>query len=746
MGVIDFAEAYREATQAGQTIVDGNTVRVITDNGDDIGEAVLKVVQGNNGTASNVWTMVQTAVQGVVTTGVSYLAISLPTAFTAIAPCLGITAGVGIYEITSGDTDFHNRLLQALMDEGKTIGGKILAYWNGENLGFDRNTIETFKQAMLDAGMFEYSTATENMTFNGVTYPAIPTYNGNDWYYLQEGFDPVTISAVGANVKWFSIYPRYSTDTINNYAVSTQPFYVTDSLYHSYHAGVEKTYNGQTYYMANFLMRTTYVVYKPPCEIYDVPIGGTDDMVGYIVAYGTSYIGDWLQEGANYPDPDVEFPLQYPTWTPWEYPQTTPDPTELPTIFPVKYPEIDPDPYPTQDPAQNPDHEIDPIIYPIIIPDFDLPNPNPDYDPEQDIEIDDIVDPDEAIDPETDEPVEPDPIDPTPDPDVPDDPIDPNKDPTETPVIPPIVLPDSVSSNKLFTVYNPSLSQLNALGAYLWDSSLMETIKKIWQNPLDGVISLIQVYATPVTSGSSNIILGYLDSGVSAPVVSNQFVTVDCGSIQLKENKKNATDYSPYTALSIYLPFIGIVELDVNECMNSTINVTYKVDVYTGTCLALVKITRTKDLPHGGILYTFNGNCSQQLPLTSGSATGVLSSLIGAVGSGLAIASGGGLGLVAGANLVGQTLNHEMLHVSHSGNISANAGIMGDKKPYLIISRTHGYDANMYNNFYGYPANKTVYLGNCNGFVRVKSCHVESIATEIEQNEIEQYLKAGVIL
>ena len=113
MGVIDFAEAYRQATQAGQTIVDGNTVRIITDNGDDIGEAVMQVVKGNNGTASNVWTMVQATAQGVVTTGISYLAVSVPTAFAAIAPCLGVTAGVGIYELTSGDTNFHDRLLQA---------------------------------------------------------------------------------------------------------------------------------------------------------------------------------------------------------------------------------------------------------------------------------------------------------------------------------------------------------------------------------------------------------------------------------------------------------------------------------------------------------------------------------------------------------------------------------------------------------------------------------------------------------
>lgn len=152
------------------------------------------------------------------------------------------------------------------------------------------------------------------------------------------------------------------------------------------------------------------------------------------------------------------------------------------------------------------------------------------------------------------------------------------------------------------------------------------------------------------------------------------------------------------------------------------------------------------DMPNGCILYTFNGNCSQQLPLTSGSASGLLSGLLGAVGAGLSVASGGGLGLVAGATMIGNSLNHEMLHVSHSGNISANSGIMGNKKPYIIIGRTHGYDANGYKSFYGYPANDTVYLNNVSGFTRVKHIHLQTSATDPEYDEIIKYLTEGVIL
>ena len=140
------------------------------------------------------------------------------------------------------------------------------------------------------------------------------------------------------------------------------------------------------------------------------------------------------------------------------------------------------------------------------------------------------------------------------------------------------------------------------------------------------------------------------------------------------------------------------------------------------------------------------GNCSQQLPLTSGDAKGVLGALIGAAGAGLSIASGGEFGVMAGARMITSNIARGMLHVGHSGNLSANAGIMGQKKPYLIINRERPYTANSYNKFYGYPANKTVFLGNCTGFVRVKAIHLQTKATENEKNEIVELLKEGVIM
>lgn len=735
--VVNFAEYLKNTIQAGQSI-EGNVVKVIADNGNEIGDAVFKVINGGNGVSSNVGVAVQSGTTGATTTGLGYLAMDVGTVGAALAPAFGVLAGVGLYNLAP---EFWTDLSNALVNAGQTIGGKVIAYWDGDNINFSEETIEIYKNAMLEAGVFEvpeniiteddpvWSEFEETDHFPApytYVYGRTPTFDG----LLIQG--EVTGDCYGC---WYKAESPVGgckiaitfSDVVDNAGLTDDGWYYVDYEgerynYKIYWGGYAGDFN------ASYPPVTSYGIgYQSQYRRY------LAKNVALSVLAGNDLRNENLQPDATYPDGRT-LPNIYPGWLPWEYPVTLPDPSALPKVYPTKYPGTAPDPEPTQEPAQNPEPEPYPVIMPVINPDFPLPQPNPDPGPEP------------TPDPDPDPQPDPDPI-PEPDKPIPDpDPSNPNPDPTPSPSIPVGPLPSTVSSNKLFTVYNPTGAQLDALGAYLWDGSIIAAIRDIWQEPLDGVISLQQVYVTPPTSGSHNIILGFLDSGVSSLVVSNQFVTVDCGSVTVPENKENATDYAPYTSLHLYLPFIGIVELDTNECMKSSINVKYMVDVYTGTCLATVSVTRTEDMPNSPILYTYSGNCSQQLPLTSGNATGMLSALIGGITAGLSVASGGGLGVLAGAQIAGQSLTHEMFHVSHSGNISSNAGIMGNKKPYLIIGRRHCYDANNYNALYGYPANKTVILGNHTGYVKVKKCFLKTAATTPEHDQILALLSTGVIL
>ena len=298
----------------------------------------------------------------------------------------------------------------------------------------------------------------------------------------------------------------------------------------------------------------------------------------------------------------------------------------------------------------------------------------------------------------------------------------------------PTVVPPVGKASSLWSIYNPTLEQVNQFGSWLWSSDFVEQLKKLFNDPMQAIIGLHKVYSPVQTSGQGTIKCGYLDSQVPSKLVSEQYVTVDCGSVDMQEYFGNVFDYPPYTEVSIYLPFIGIRQLDPSDVMRSTISVKYHIDVLTGACLAEVNVQRDASC---GTLYTFSGDAAVRYPVSSGSYMGIVSGLIGVATS---IVSGNLLPALGGA-----TRLHT--NVDRSGSFTGNSGAMGSKVPYLIISRPQTAMADKFETLSGYPSNTYTPLSACKGFTQVKYCHVENLsATDSEKQEIEQLLKEGVIL
>lgn len=331
---------------------------------------------------------------------------------------------------------------------------------------------------------------------------------------------------------------------------------------------------------------------------------------------------------------------------------------------------------------------------------------------------------------DTDDPV--DPIDPTP-----------NPDPDGSGSTPTNPIPTG-TAEALWSIYNPTLAEVKQLGSWLWSTDFVDQIQKIFNDPMQAIISLHKVFGTPIVDGTNNIKVGYLDTGVSSNTVGNQYTTVNCGSVDLPEYFGNVFDYSPYTTVDLYLPFIGIVPLDVADIMRSTISITYHIDVLTGACLAEVSVKRDNS---GGVLYTYSGNCSVEYPLSSGTYSGLLSGLVGLASVGVGVASGGS-SLALGATAMSAVSQLGKADIGRSGGFSGNSGAMGIKKPYLIISRPQTDMASNVERMQGYPSNSYVNLSSCSGFTKVKAVHVDSIdsATDEEKDLIENALKEGVII
>lgn len=313
----------------------------------------------------------------------------------------------------------------------------------------------------------------------------------------------------------------------------------------------------------------------------------------------------------------------------------------------------------------------------------------------------------------------------------------PSTEPTPSPT-PPVI---TGAGSDLISIYNPTKAQIQAFNQFLWDLDPTNLVnwQKVIQNPIDAIISLHMIYVTPITGEPQHIKCGYIETDVSSKIVTNQYVDIDCGTVDVNEYFHNVWDYIA-TDIQIYLPFIGIVPLHVSDIMNSTIRVKYRVDVYTGTCLAQIIVYKENSF---AVLYTYTGNCAVSLPLSGGSFSNIMSTLI--VMGGLVMSGNAG---TAATYAMGRASRGELMqHIQRSGNIGANAGAMGIRTPYLIITRKKPLDAYLYQEQYGFPANKTVVLGDMSGYTRVKNIHLHGIpCTDDELEMIERLLKDGVII
>lgn len=419
----------------------------------------------------------------------------------------------------------------------------------------------------------------------------------------------------------------------------------------------------------------------------------------------------YLQPGAVYPEKDKKLNELYPGWSPLTTvnPNSTPDDTVMDAWYPVSMPDTangesgSTSPGITQNEAQkgeNTEETKSKLIKDLIAA------------------IEGLVIPWDNLlpsDPEGTVPDKPKPS-PAPNPDF------------------PII---NGVANALWKVYNPTIVQLKAFGSWLWSANPIEVIKKIFNNnPMDAIIGLHAIFCTPVTHGTENIKVGYIDSGVESRVVEEQYRSIDCGDVLIPKYYNNALDFGS-TKVFVYLPFIGIHELNSYDVVGKYINITYTIDILTGVVLAQITV---KAYNYESVLYTYNGSCSVEYPLTSGSrASQAISTIAGAIGGGM---TAGVTGFIGGG-IMGATRGSE---VRMSGNLSGNAGAMGIRKPYIILKRPVLYDAFEYNKLYGYPANEADALKRFKGYTRVKKVHVTVDATDTEKKMIENALMNGVII
>lgn len=358
------------------------------------------------------------------------------------------------------------------------------------------------------------------------------------------------------------------------------------------------------------------------------------------------------------------------------------------------------------------------------------------------------------------------PNDPNPSDDDPSNPDDPNKpsggdgdgDKTSDEILDDIT--PTLNVTGIITMYKLTTDLLNNLGKDLWSDNFMNTILKITQSPIDSIIG-VKLYNFSIPSGNlKTVYLGNYKSNITAPTIQNSIVVLDMSSINVNEFFGDFKDYNPFTKISIYLPFIGVIDLNTNEIMNSRLSLKYKINILTGNCIASLTVSKQIDETNlNSVLYQFNGTCDIELPLSAASANTMIYGRLSQIQS-IATAvnrighnykdgfseSNVQNGINATANVLKNEIDANHLDVTRTGNLTGSNGSLGILTPYLIIERVIPNYPTIYAKNIGLPIDRALKLSNLNGYAEIESIFISNFTgTQNEYDELIYLLQTGVV-
>lgn len=330
-----------------------------------------------------------------------------------------------------------------------------------------------------------------------------------------------------------------------------------------------------------------------------------------------------------------------------------------------------------------------------------------------------------------------------------------DSDPVEVPNLPSLDISDLGGIN----LYRVTAADVRALLAYLNSATPGDNILKWFTNPIQAIVSLHVVpYPVEVVGSDAIKVLGLSATGTAGYKI-KQFQEWDLGGVRVPYGFDNTfLDYEPFTKVAIYLPFVGIRQLDTDEVMGQSLNVTYQFDNISGSCIAFITV-------NGAVRYTFSGSCAIGIPISQSNWGQTYMAAATIAAGGVAGAVGAGAGAMAGAKSMGAVAGQAALgagqgvatasglgsaigkpSVSRSGSISGAASALGVPYPYLIIERPVKASSANPAPVTGLISGRTLPLASLSGYNIIESVHLSGVpATASELDEIERLLYQGVV-
>lgn len=247
----------------------------------------------------------------------------------------------------------------------------------------------------------------------------------------------------------------------------------------------------------------------------------------------------------------------------------------------------------------------------------------------------------------------------------------------------------------IITIYKPTAENLDTISRLRFTIGTdTEGLPKV--GDIAQYISVLKKFYIdiPTTKSEPVRLQNYVLTDVVAPLIENDRITIDCGSINVTGMYNNAIDLKADT--NIYLPFCnGLNSISTDKIMNKTVRLVYDVSLLNGQCVAKLYDT------DNNVLATFNGDVSIDIPFMSDWQTAI------------------------------------------NGKIGNNVQFLYGLTPFIQIKEQSAIES-----IYGFKTYKPTMLKNeINGYCEVENIALDGInATLQEKEEITRLLSNGIIL
>ena len=247
----------------------------------------------------------------------------------------------------------------------------------------------------------------------------------------------------------------------------------------------------------------------------------------------------------------------------------------------------------------------------------------------------------------------------------------------------------------IITIYKPTAENLDAISRLRFTIGVnTEGLPQV--GDIAQYISVLKKFYIdiPTTKSEPVKLQNYVLTDVVAPLIENDRMTIDCGSINVQGMYNNAIDLKADT--NIYLPFCnGLNSISTDKIMNKTVRLVYDVSLLNGQCVAKLYDT------DNNVLATFNGDVSIDIPFMSDWQTAI------------------------------------------NGKIGNNVQFLYGLTPFIQIKEQSAIES-----VYGFKTYKPTMLKNeINGYCEVENIELDGInATLQEKEEITRLLSNGIIL